>query len=472
MAPVPYASRRGRLVLLATVLGSGAAFLDATVVTVALPRLGDDLGAGFSTLQWVLDGYLLALGSLVLVGGALADALGRRRVLLVGLGGFLVASLACGLAPGGGTLVAARVVQGAFAALLTPASLAVLATTFGPDERGRAIGAWSGLSGVTTAVGPFVGGWLVDTASWRWVFLLNVPVLLVAVAVTRAAVPADRGALAGLPLRRVLGAVDLPGAALTVLGLGLLVGPLIEAARLPGWAVAVGALAGLAVLAGFVAYERRAPRPMLPPGLFAIRTFAAANAVTFAVYAALAAASFLLTLVLQRALGWSALAAGASLVPITGTLLVLSPRVGAVLPRVGPRPLLTAGPVLAAGGLALLSRVGPGDAYVPDVLPGVTLLALGLSLVVAPVTTTVLADVPMQRQGVASGANNAVARVAGLLAVAALPAAAGLASTGVLDPARLVAGYGRAMLAASVLSALGGVVAWWALPARVASPAG
>lgn len=463
--PLEYGSRAGRLVLLATVLASGVAFLDATVVTVALPRIGTDLDAGLSALQWVLDGYLLTLGSLVLVGGALGDLLGRRRVFLWGMYGFAATSLACGLAPDATTLVAARMAQGASAALLAPASLAILSASFAPEDRGRAIGAWSGLSGVATAFGPFVGGWLVDAASWRWVFLLNLPLLAGAVVVTLTSVPEDRGTGAGVRGRELLRRVDLPGAALTVAGLALVVAPLIEAGRLPAWAVVAGVTAGLALLAGFVAWERRTPWPMLPPGLFRIRTFSVANVVTLFVYGALSAMSFLLSLALQQGLGWSALAAGAALFPITVVLLLFSPGVGALLPRVGARPLLTAGPLLAAVGLVLLARLEIGDGYVDGVLPGLLVFSVGLVLVVTPVTTTALTDVPADRQGVASGANNAVARVAGLLAIAVLPVLAGLTASeaGPVSPEALVDGVGRAMLVAAALCALGGGVAAVAL---------
>ena len=461
--PLTYGSRAGRLVLLATVLASGVAFLDGTVVTVALPRIGQDLDTGLSALQWVLDGYLLTLGSLVLVGGALGDLLGRRRVFLWGMYGFAATSLLCGIAPDATSLVAARLAQGASAALLVPASLAILSASFAPEDRGRAIGAWSGLSGVATAFGPFVGGWLVDTASWRWVFLLNLPLLAAAVLVTLTSVPDDRGSGAGVSRRELLRRVDLPGAGLTVAGLALVVAPLIEAGRLPVGTVVLGVVAGLLLLVAFVLHERRTPWPMLPPSLFRIRTFSVANVVTLFVYGALSAMAFLLSLALQQGLGWSALAAGASMFPITLVLLLLSPTVGALLPRVGARLLLTVGPLLTALGLVLLAGLEVGDGYVDGVLPGLLVFSLGLVLVVAPVTTTALTDVPEDRQGVASGANNAVARVAGLLAIAVLPAVVGLAAAGTVSPEVLVDGFGQAMLVAAGLCALGGVVAAVAL---------
>ncbi|NED94710.1 MFS transporter [Phytoactinopolyspora alkaliphila] len=457
---IEFGSRRGRLILLATVLASGVAFLDGTVVTVALPRIGTDLGAEFSALQWVLNAYLLALGALVLVGGALGDLLGRRRVFEVGMWGFGVASLLCALAWSPAALVGARALQGVFAALLTPASLAILSATFATKDRGRAIGAWSGLSGVTMAFGPFLGGWLVDAASWRWIFLINLPVLVAAIAVTRRAVPADAGAGAGLAKADVFNRVDLPGAMLTATGLGLIVAALIEVERLPAWAVIVSVGTGALTLCGFVVYERRRARPMMPPELFRIRTFTVANLFTVVVYAALTGMSFLISLALQRGLGYSALAAGAATVPITLVLLAFSARVGALMVRTGARPLLTIGGVLTACGLLMLSGIGIGTSYLTGVLPGVMVFAIGLVFLVAPVTTTALTDVPGARQGVASGVNNAVARIAGLLAVAVLPAAAGLSATGAMEPGPLLDGVSTALRIAAVSCVAGAVIAW------------
>lgn len=466
MPTLEFTSRRGRLVVLATVLASGVAFLDGTIITVALPRIGTDLGADLSTLQWVLNSYLLALGALVLVGGALGDLLGRRRVFVVGMCGFGISSLLCAVAWDPSALVGARALQGVFAALLTPTSLAILSGSFVPADRGRAIGAWTGLSGITTAIGPFLGGWLVDVASWRWVFLINLPLLAAAVLVARAAVPADSGAGAGLSHADVLHRVDLPGAALTVAGLALIVTPLIEVERLPTVAVATMIVAGVATLGGFVAYELRRAQPMLPSTLFRIRTFTVANLVTIIVYAALTGMGFLISLALQRGLGYSALAAGAATVPITIVLLAFSARVGAILPHVGARPLLTAGSVLAAAGLLLLSGIGVATSYVTGVLPGVLVFAAGLVLVVTPVTTTALSDVPARRQGVASGVNNAVARVAGLLAIAVLPAAAGLSATGATDPIPLLDGVSVALRLAAVSCVAGAAIAWIGLRPR------
>lgn len=460
MQTLEFTSRQGRLVVAATTLASGVAFLDATIINIAVPRIGTDLQAGLSALQWVVNTYLLALGSLVLVGGALGDLLGRRRIFTIGMVGFAASSLLCAIAWNAGALIAFRGLQGMFAALLTPASLAILSSTFRPGDRGRAIGAWSGLSGIATAVGPFVGGWLIDVASWRWIFLLNLPLLAAALVISQAAVPRDQGAGRGLSRRAIATRVDFPGAGLTIAGLALVVAPLIEVERLSTTAVGASVAAGVALLGTFVAYERRRAAPMVPPELFRIRTFTVANLFTMVVYAALTGMSFLVSLALQRGLGYSALAAGAATVPITLVLLAFSARIGAVLPRLGARPLLVTGGVLTAAGLVLLSTIDIGTSYVTGVLPGVLVFAAGLVLVVAPVTTTALTDVPLDRQGVSSGINNAVARVGGLLAVAVLPAAAGLSTTGAVDPQLLLDGVSVALRLAAASCLAGAVIAW------------
>jgi EmrB/QacA subfamily drug resistance transporter len=449
-----YGTAAGRWVLVATVLGSGVAFLDSTIVNVALPRIATSLSANFHALQWVLDAYLLTLGSLVLVGGALGDLFGRRRVFLIGLVGFGVASAACGLAPTAGVLIAARAVQGVAAALLVPGSLAILSASFAAGDRDRAIGAWSGLAGVASAVGPFVGGYLVDAASWRWAFLINLPFIAVACAVTVYGVPESRDLTAtGAGFARL----DLPGAVTTAVGLGLLVYPLIERGRYALLA------AGAGLLVAFVVIEERRSHPMLPLSLFRSRVFSVANLITFVVYGALGGAFFLLAIELQSRLGYSALEAGASMIPVTVLLLALSARVGGLLPRLGARLLLTAGPIVAGAGLALMARVRPGMSYQTAVLPAVVVFGLGMCLVVAPITSTALGAVEPAHAGVASGVNNAVARIAGLIAIAVLPLLARLPDQ---HSAAFTAGFHRALLVAAGTCVVGGLIAYVGLPPR------
>lgn len=460
-------SPAGRKALAASVVGSGLAFLDSTIVTVAAPRIAEDLGGGFAGMQWVLDGYLLTLGALVLVGGALGDLLGKRRVFIVGTVGFAVASVLCGMAPTITALVAARMVQGACAALLVPTSLALLNAVFIGEDRGRAIGAWSGLSGVFTALGPFVGGALVDAFpyGWRLAFLINVPLAALAVWLARSGVPQVPGNRTREPL---LSQLDLAGAGLATVGLGLVVGPLIELQLLGGWAwVLLGV--GVILLAGFVALEARrgatgTPPPMVPLTLFRIRSFSVANLVTFVVYGALNAGLFLVTIFVQLSLGYSALAAGAAGLPITIMLVAFSSRVGGLVSRMGPRRFLTAGPLVMACGLVWLGALTPGQTYVRSILPGMLVFAAGLVLVVAPVTTAALRDITPALSGTASGVNNAVARVAGLIAIALLPAAAGIGASG----AGLGQGYRTCLLLAAGLCATGALVA--AVGFRTASP--
>lgn len=457
-----YGTPAARPALAATILASGMAFLDGSVVNVALPRIEADLGGGFATMQWVTDAYLLTLGSLVLIGGGLGDLLGRRRVFLWGIVGFGIASILCGLAPTAPLLIAARALQGVAAALMVPASLAILSSVFAGTDRGKAIGLWSGLSGVTTAVGPVVGGLLVDlgSAGWRAVFFLNVPLAVLSVWLARAGIPDIAGTRAPGPLRAQ---VDVLGGALAVGGLALVVGALIEAARLGAMLTVAGTLLGIALLVAFVVLERhrsrtRRPPAMMPPDLFRIRSFAVANAQTFVVYAALSAVLLLFTVALQIGLGWSALAAGAAGLPITIILAAGSSRAGGLVPVLGARTMLTVGPVVMALGIAVLALIRPGSSYLLPILPGLVLFALGLTLVVAPITTTALGDIPGQQSGIGSGINNAVARIAGLIAIAAVPLAAGLQ----LDAgsAELFAAYSRGALLCAALCLVGGVIAW------------
>jgi EmrB/QacA subfamily drug resistance transporter len=447
---VTYGSPTGRAVIAAAVLGSGMAFLDGTIVNVALRTIGADLDATLAELQWITNGYLLSLASLILLGGSLGDRYGRRRIFVIGTLVFAVASLLCGLAPTPELLIAARVVQGVGGALLTPGSLAMIQGTFVAEDRGRAIGSWSGLGGIAAAIGPFVGGALIDYASWRWIFLINVPLAAATVLIAQRGVPETSDPSAS---RRF----DVPGAALGSLALGGTTYALIE------WGSGVAVVAvvlGAAAAAGFLLVEARSAHPMLPLGLFRDRTFSAANAMTFLVYAALGAVSFFVVLQLQTVVGWSALAAGVAMLPITLCLLFLASRFGALGTRIGPRIPMTVGPLAMAAGTFLLSGIDADLDYLTEALPGLVVFGLGLAVMVAPLTATVLAAAPGHRAGIASGVNNAVARSGSLLAVAALPAAVGLTGAEYADPAVFADGYRTAMLACAVLLALGGAVSW------------
>jgi len=453
-----YDEPRGRWVLLATVLGSGLAMLDATVVSIALPAIGQDLGAGIDGLQWTVNGYTLTLAAFILLGGSLGDRLGRRRVFVVGVVWFALASLLCAIAPNLLTLVVARALQGVGGALLTPGSLAILQASFRPGDRAKAIGAWSGLGGIAGAIGPFLGGWLLAVASWRWIFLINVPLAVVIVLVARRHVPESADPQASRHL-------DLPGAVLCAAGLaGLTYGLIAWPSNGFGDPQVWGTLAaGVLALGGFVVVERRPPQPMVPLGVFASRQFTATNLVTFVVYGALSGVLFLLVVALQVVAGFSPLVAGSALLPITVLMLLLSARMGALGERIGPRVPMTVGCLVGAAGLALLARVGVGASYWFDVLPGVVVFGLGLSVLVAPLTTTVLAAVDDRHAGLASGVNNAVARAAGLLAVAALPLLVGITSSVYADREAFAAAFGRAAWLCAALVALGGVLSWVAV---------
>jgi EmrB/QacA subfamily drug resistance transporter len=442
----------GRWVVAAAVLGSGMASLDATVVNIALPALGRDLQAGFDGLQWTINGYTLTLAALILLGGSLGDRFGRRRVFVVGTLWFAAASALCALAPTIEVLILARMLAGVGGALLTPGSLAMIQASFTEQDRGKAIGAWSGLGGIATAIGPFVGGWLVAGPGWRWVFLINLPVALVVVVLAQRHVPESRDPHAA---RRL----DIPGALLGALGLAGLTYGLTAASS--GWtAITIGAIViGLVGLFAFALREDRATDPMVPPEIFANRLFTATNIVTFVVYAALSGLFFFVVVNLQVVAGFSPIAAGSALLPVTLIMLALSTPAGALSARIGPRIPMTIGPLIAAVGALLLLRIGAGAAYATDVLPGVIVFGLGLSILVAPLTMTVLAAAPQEHAGIASGINNAVARAAGLLAVAVLPLVAGISGTAYEDPATFEAGFRSAMLVCTGLLASGGILA-------------
>ncbi|MFI7213758.1 MFS transporter [Micromonospora maritima] len=462
-APAPAlrtGSAAGRGTLLAAVLASGMVFLDSTVVNVALPRLGAELDATVAGLQWTVNGYLLMLAAFVLLGGALGDRFGRRRVFLIGVVWFAVASVLCGLAQGTGWLVAARFLQGAGGALLTPGSLSVLQASFHPDDRGKAIGTWSGLSGVSTALGPLLGGWLIDTLSWRWIFFVNLPLAVGVVLAAMRWVPESRDeavSRTGGGRRRF----DVAGALLGALALGGVTYALIDApAQGASPAVLAAAVVGVVAVVVFVLVERRrGDTAMLPTGLFSSRLFSVLNVFTVVVYAALGGFTFFLAVYLQNVVGWSALLTGLATVPMTLLLLVGSPWAGALSARIGPRLPLTVGPVVAAAGLLLLRRVGPGASYWVDVLPGVALFGAGLTLVVAPLTTSVLSAVADRFAGVASGFNNAASRAGGLLAVAALPLLVGLSGTGYEQKGALADAYRGAMAWCAGLMLAGALLA-------------
>ena len=463
--PVTWGTPRARWVLLATVLGSGMAFLDATVVNVALPTIGADLNASVAGLQWVINGYTLTLASLILLGGSLGDRFGRRRIFLLGTVWFAGASLLCGVAPTSEALVAARALQGIGGALLTPGSLAILQASFAMSDRGRAVGAWSGLSGVAAATAPFVGGWLIDVGSWRPIFLINVPLAVAVVVVSLRHVPETRDAA------RVRG-IDVPGALLTVVGLAGVTWALIEAGeRGATTGVLSSGAIGLGSLAGFVAAERRVRHPMLPLEIFRSWQFSAANLVTFIVYASLSIMFFLFVVHLQQVLGYSPLQAGAATLPITGLMLALSAPAGMLADRIGPRLPMTIGPLGIAAGLALVSRVQAEATYFGTILPGLLVFGLGLSLTVAPLTATVLAAATSKHAGIASGVNNAISRGAGLLAVAAIPGLTGLTGDAYRDPAIFASGFRAAMRISAALAAAGGLLAWLSIRNEVARPA-
>jgi EmrB/QacA subfamily drug resistance transporter len=415
-APTP---RQKRLTLIACITGSAVVFIDSTVVNVALPAIRTDLDAGLAAQQWVVEGYLLTLSSLILIGGSLSDLLGRRRIFALGTALFGITSLLCAIAPTQEALVAARIVQGAAGALLVPSTLATIMAVFPEDERGRAIGTWTAWSGVSTVIGPLAGGALVDIASWRWVFALGLIPIAVTLYLVLRELPACMDARADTHPR-----VDWLGATLCALGLA---GPVFALIEQPsrGWddpLVFVPLVAGIVLLVLFVLQERRTPDPMLPLDLFRRHNFTVGNLATFSIYGGLGAAMFFLVLFLQETAGYSAFEAGLALLPMTMILFALSSRVGALADRLGPRIFMGGGPIVGGAGLLLLTFVDKDADYLTQVLPGVSLFGLGLALTVAPLTATVLADADQRHVGVASGVNNAIARVAGLFAIAVVGA--------------------------------------------------
>lgn len=451
--PVRYGSARGRWVLAATVGGSAMAFLDSTIVNVALPVLGKDLGADVAGLQWVLNGYMLALASLILLAGALGDRFGRRKVFLVGVAWFALASLLCAAAQSTAQLVAARALQGVGGALLTPGSLAIIQASFASEDRGRAIGAWSGIGALAGAVGPFLGGLLVDTVGWRSIFLVNLPIAAAIIAIALRHVPESSDPTS--PRR-----LDIAGAVAGAAGLAAITYALIEAGpRGASPIVLVAGALGVAAMLAFVAIERFSAHPMLPLDIFRSRQFSWTNVVTFLVYGGMGVVFFLLVVQLQTVLGYSALEAGLAATPVTLLLFLLSPTAGAVSQRIGPRAPMSIGPVVAGAGILLLVRVQAGAGYLTGVLPAVLVFGLGLSITVAPLTATVLAAADDRHSGIASGVNNAVARAAQLLAVAVIPAAVGLGGSDYERPDVFAAGFTQAMIFCGITVAAGGVLA-------------
>jgi len=452
---VRYRSSAGRWVLLVTVLGSGLVALDATVVNVALPAIGQSFGAGLIGLQWTVNAYSLTLASLLLLGGSLGDRYGRRRLFVFGVLWFAVASLICAIAPNTPSLIVARALQGIGAAVITPGSLAIIETTFHPDDRSAAVGAWSGLGGVMIAIGPVVGGYLTTALNWRLIFFINLPFAALAAWAATRHLPESRRETA--PAR-----LDYVGTVLAAVGLGGVIFAL-TAGPVDGWDVAtvlVPGVGGIIALIGFVLVERFSRHPLLPLVIFRSRQFTAANVITFVIYGALGGALFLLPIQLQRVVGLSALESGSALIPMTILMLLLSSLAGRFAQRTGPRLPMTVGPLIAGVGLALLVRIGPTGGYWFTIFPAVIVFGLGLSITVAPLTATVLAAAGPDHAGIASAINNDVARSAGLIAVAILPLVAGISGRAALDPYTLSAGFRTAMWIAATLVAAGGALSY------------
>jgi len=455
-------SARGRITLATVTLGSGVAMLDGTVVNIALRQIGIDLGASLAELQWISNGYLLSLASLILVGGALGDRLGRRRMYLLGVAGFALGSGLCAFAQSPVQLVAFRVLQGVAAALLAPGGLALIQASFCKEDRPAAIGTWAGVSGIATAIGPFLGGFLVENAGWRWIFAINLP-LCALVILMGLYVPESKDDSPVISNANAhTGHFDVPGAVTGIVALGATTYLLTSWRTLGAGLTLAGTLVAGAAWVAFVVLERR-PGAMAPVSMFRSRVFRAANLMTFLVYGALGSVLFFLVLQLQVTVGYDAIAAGMSTLPISVVMLLLSSRFSVLAARSGPRVPMTLGPLVCALGAFLLSGVDTGSSYWTGVFPGITLFAFGLAGLVSPLTVAVLAAAPDRHAGVASGINNAVARAGTLLAVAALPALVGLAGADYRDPATLTSGYHSALLLASGMLALGGVISWFGL---------
>jgi EmrB/QacA subfamily drug resistance transporter len=441
-------------VLAATILGSGIASLDATVVGNALPHIGKEFHTGVASLQWVVAAYTLTLAAFLLLGGSLGDRMGRRKIFELGVIWFAIASLVCAIAPNAPVLIAARAVQGIGGALLTPGSLAILQASFVADDRSRAIGAWSGFGGLAGAAGPLVGGYLLNVASWRWIFVINLPLSIAVLIISRRHVPESVD-------ESNRGRIDAPGATWAVLALAGLTYALIQAPS-DGWgspAIVAILAVGIFSIGAFIVTELRSRNPLVPPRMFVARQFAATNAVTLLVYAGLGGALFLLPITLQEVAGYSPLESGLALVPITLMMLFLSARSGKLASRIGPRLQMTTGPLIAGAGLWLMTLCVHHHNYFIGVLPGVVVLGAGLVITVAPLTSTAMSSAPAEHAGIASAVNNDVARVGGLLAVAVLPVVSSITGDAYLHPAALGSGFEKAGLICAGLCWIGAVIA-------------
>jgi EmrB/QacA subfamily drug resistance transporter len=435
------ARRRRLLVLIATILGSSIVILDGSIINLALPKIGGNLQVGFSALQWITDGYALSLSALILLGGSLGDILGRKKVYLLGLLGFGVCSLLCAIAPNATALIIARILQGTTGALLVPGALSLINTNFPREARGKAIGQWTAWSSIAVIIGPLLGGLILDIASWRWIFLINLPLIALCAWLAWSSVTESRDTA----VRRI----DVMGATLAALALagitfGLIEGPAEHWRAAPLIALAAGVVLTLL----FIAFEARTKDPMVPLSLFKSRNFTGSNLMTFAMYGALSGFMFALVIYMQSRLGYSSLKAGFSTLPVSIIMFFAAGRVGALVPKFGARPFMTAGPTVAAVGIALLYFLKPGASYLWHVLPGVIVFGIGLALTVAPLTTTVMSSVDEQRSGIASGINNAVSRAAGLIVIAVL----GLLGTSSV--------YAFAMVLCAALAAASGVISF------------
>jgi EmrB/QacA subfamily drug resistance transporter len=451
-------SAQGRWILAATVLGSGLAMLDSTVVNVALPFLGTELRAGMAGLQWTVNAYTLTLAGLILLGGSLGDRYGRRKVFLIGTIWFALASALCGVAPNIEFLIAARALQGVGGALLTPGSLAIIQASFHRGDRPRAIGVWSGLGGVASAVGPLLGGTMVQTIGWRWAFLINLPFAALVLLVTAKHVPESRDEL-------VTGRFDVLGSLLAALSLAGVTYGLIQ------FDTPAPLIAGVVLGVAFVVVQvRRSPDALVPVGMFRDRVFTAVNVVTLIMYGAMGVAFFLLAVQLQVVSGFSPVVAASALLPATLLMMLLSARAGELAKRVGPRWPMTGGILLVGVGLAWMSTIGPDASYLLLVLPSATVFGLGLSAVVAPLTATVLASADDRYAGTASGVNNAVARTGGLLAVAAVPPVVGLVGDAFQNAPVFDAGFRMAMLISAAMMGVAALITVVTVTTNVLDP--